>query len=222
VLFSYFAPEVCVVVRLMSWKRSFDKLADESALAKRKKQVLDGLLENGRISRPTYDVFGAEIDETVAEIEREQNALLEKMNCKIGELEDQVRTLEILLANFEIQHVAGEVSEDLYQREIGLLSVGLDTARQELNAVKEAASRLPSGTQLPTTEVSVQEVAQAEDSEKIEARKPDADVVEEPVIVQVAESPSDAAEKPQETQKETSSQVAETKAEEETETEVTD
>lgn len=206
----------------MSWKRSFDKLADESALAKRKKQVLDGLLENGRISRPTYDVFGAEIDETVAEIEREQNALLEKMNCKIGELEDQVRTLEILLANFEIQHVAGEVSEDLYQREIGLLSVGLDTARQELNAVKEAASRLPSGTQLPTTEVSVQEVAQAEDSEKIEARKPDADVVEEPVIVQVAESPSDAAEKPQETQKETSSQVAETKAEEETETEVTD
>ena len=53
------------------------------------------------------------------------------------ELENQIRTLETLLANYEIQHVAGEIDEEIYQQEINLLTTGLETTRNELNIIKQ-------------------------------------------------------------------------------------
>ena len=80
-------------------------------MARKKKQALDNLLSTGRISQSTYDSFSKEMDEAIAEIERQRNALLEKMGSKMKELEGQIRTLEMLFANYEIQHVAGEVDD---------------------------------------------------------------------------------------------------------------
>ncbi|MEM3700710.1 MAG: CdvA-like protein [Candidatus Bathyarchaeia archaeon] len=135
---------------MISWKHSFRRLNEEYEIAKKKKQALDNLLENGRISQPTHEMFDKEIAEAIAEIERQKRDLLEKMNSKIRELESQIKTLEVLVANYEIQHVTGEVEEEVYQREINLLSVGLDTARKELDAIKEAFNQLSGNTQIPT------------------------------------------------------------------------
>src|SRR3972149_3957163 len=48
----------------------------------------------------------------------------------------------MLLANYEIQHVVGEIDEDTYQHEITLLSTGLETTKHELDTIKEAATQL--------------------------------------------------------------------------------
>jgi hypothetical protein len=130
---------------MISWKRSLDILNAEKETAEKKKQALNGLLSTGRISQSTHDMFSMEIEEALSEIERQQKALLQKMNAKIAELGEQVKTLEILLADFEIQHVTGEIDEETYQREINVLSIGLETSRLELNSVKDAADRLASG-----------------------------------------------------------------------------
>ncbi|MGB9756453.1 MAG: CdvA-like protein [Candidatus Bathyarchaeales archaeon] len=145
---------------MISWKHSFRRLNEEYEIAKKKKQALDNLLENGRISQSTHEMFDKEIAEAIAEIERQKRDLLEKMNSKIRELESQIKTLEVLVANYEIQHVTGEVEEEVYQREINLLSVGLDTARKELDAIKEAFNQLSGNTQIPTAaeDVAPQEV----------------------------------------------------------------
>jgi hypothetical protein len=135
----------CSVHKLISWKRSFGRLNEEHELAKKKRQALDRLLDNGRISQATYKLFNLEIDDAIAEIDRQQKVLLERMASKMVELEGQIKTLEILLANFEIEHVAGEVEEETYQRETGLLSMGLETARRDLEVLKEAADQLSSG-----------------------------------------------------------------------------
>ncbi|MEM3736217.1 MAG: CdvA-like protein [Candidatus Bathyarchaeia archaeon] len=108
----------------------------------KKRQALNSLLESGRISRPTYELFENEMNEAIAEIERQRKALLDKMAVKARELEEQIKTLEKLLANFEIQHVGGEIEEEVYQREIALLSMGLESTRQELNAIKETIEKL--------------------------------------------------------------------------------
>jgi chromosome segregation ATPase len=135
---------------LISWKHSFRRLNEEYEIAMKKKQALDSLLENGRISQSTHEIFDREIADAIAEIERQKRDLLEKMNSKVRELESQIKTLEVLVANYEIQHVTGEVEEEVYQREISLLSVGLDTARKELDTIKEALNRLSSNVQIPT------------------------------------------------------------------------
>jgi hypothetical protein len=166
------------VLKLISWKHSFKKLTEENEMAKKKKQALDNLLNTGRISQSTYDLFNNEIDEAIAEIERQQKTLLEKMNSKMEELEAQIKTLEMLLANFEIQHVTGEVDEEVYQREIGILSMGIETAKQELDIVKEAVNQLSSGMQISSTEVVVEQKMEPQ-SERTEVSEPKVEVAEE-------------------------------------------
>jgi len=157
-------------------------------MAKKKKQALDNLLNTGKISPLTHEVFNKEIDATVEEIEKQQKALLEKMNTKMKELEEQIRTLEMFLANFEIQHVTGEVDDETYQREINLLSVGLDTARNELGAVKEAVNQLSTNTQNLTVDVNIQEKIEPPPSENIDAAKTEIKVAEEtPPVVEIKE-----------------------------------
>jgi chromosome segregation ATPase len=133
------------VKRMILWKQFFGTLNEEYETARKKRQALDNLLSTGRISQPTYEMFSMEMVEAITEIERRQKALLQKMNAKIVELEEQVKTLEILLASYEIQHVTGEIDEQTYHHEINVLSMGLETSRMELNSAKEAADQLASG-----------------------------------------------------------------------------
>jgi hypothetical protein len=170
------------VLKLISWKHSFKKLNEENEMAKKKKRALDNLLNTGRISQSTYDLFNNEIDEGIAEIERQQKTLLEKMNSKMEELEEQIKTLEMLLANFEIQHVTGEVDEEVYQREIGVLSMGIETAKHELDVVREAVNQLSSGMQILSTEVGVEQKIEPQSAEN-EVSQPKVEVVEETVSV---------------------------------------
>jgi len=133
------------VRKLISWKHSFRRLNEEFDIARKKKQALDNLLNNNRISQSTHDIFNKEIDEAIADIEKQQKALLEKMATKVLELEGQVKSLEMLLANYEIRHVTGEIDEESYQRDSELLTIGLETAKQELEQVKDAADHLAVG-----------------------------------------------------------------------------
>jgi hypothetical protein len=132
--------------RMISWKYSFRRLNEEYEIAKKKKQALDSLYETGKISQATRDSFDGDLTSAIAEIEKQQKELVAKMQGKVSELESQIKTLETLLANYEIQHVVGEIEEDVYQREIVLLSNGLDTAKHELENIKEATKQLSTPT----------------------------------------------------------------------------
>jgi hypothetical protein len=220
-LFPSFAAKKWTVLKLISWKHSFKKLNEENEMAKKKKQALDNLLNTGRISQSTYDLFNNEIDEAIAEIERQQKALLEKMNSKMEELEEQIKTLERLLANFEIQHVTGEVDEEVYQNEMGILSMGIETAKHELDVVREAVNQLSSGMQISSTEVVVEQKIEPQSAET-EVSEPKVEVVEEklskspvePVDVKEVDSFQAQQENPQETSQSTEeSQSTETVAE---------
>jgi len=192
---SFFYAKKWTVLKLISWKHSFKRLNEEYEMARKKKQALDNLLNSGRISQSTYELFNNEIAEAILEIERQQKDLLDKMNSKMKELEGQIKTLEMLFANFEIQHVIGEVEEEVYQREISLLSMGLETARKELDAVKDALNQLSTSMQIPAAEVVEQQEIKPQAPENVE-------VVEQQVsTVEVAEMGSSQTpqEKPQET-----------------------
>ena len=214
-LFPSFAAKKWTVLKLISWKHSFRKLNEENEMTKKKKQALDNLLNTGRISQSTYDLFNNEIDEAIAEIERQEKGLLEKMNSKMEELEEQIKTLEMLLANFEIQHVTGEVDEEVYQREIGILSMGIETAKQELDMVREAVNQLSSGMQVSTPEMVVQQKIEPQ-PEETEVSEPKVEVVEEklpePPVEPVEVKEVDSFQAQQENQQETSQSTKESQS----------
>jgi|GEM_PF-668340 hypothetical protein len=167
--------------KMISWKHSFSRLNEEYELAKKKKQALGSLLETGKISETTHSLFTREIDEAVAEIDCQRKALLGKMASKAMELQEQIRTLEILLANFEIQHVTDEVDDETYRRETELLGTGLEAAKKELDDVQYAVNQLsndevimeqdaePAQIQAPEPEVKFsEETPQATENEQTE------------------------------------------------------
>jgi hypothetical protein len=174
------------VLKLISWKHSFKRLNEEYEIAKKKKHALDNLFENGRMSQSTRDSFDTDINAVIMEIEKQQKDLLIKMHGKSQELESQIKTLETLLANYEIQHVVGEIDEEMYQREITLLSTGLESARNELNIIKEATNQLCPPVEAPTTEPALpveENEVEAVQSETVE------NVSDAPVEVEVAAEP---------------------------------
>jgi len=156
---------------------------------------LDNLYETGRISQSTRDSFNNEILAAITEIEKQQQDLLAKMQLKTQELESQIKTLETLFANYEIQHVVGEIDEEIYQREITLLGTGLETAKHELNIIKEAANQLcppvsaPVPPPMPTTEPTTEPAPLPTESEAAPTPPPE-NVPVAPAEVEVATEPA--------------------------------
>jgi hypothetical protein len=178
---STFKPKNARCRDLISWKHSFKRLNEEYEIAKKKKQALDSLFEKGRISQSTHESFSSEIAQGMAEIERQQKDLLEKMKTKMNELENHVKTLEMLFANYEIQHVAGEVDEEVYQHEINILTVGLETAKHELETVKDAINQLSMPEQAPLAGVQPEAELQTQPTETVETSQTEVKVAEETV-----------------------------------------
>ena len=194
-----------MVLELISWKHSFERINEEHEIVKRKKQALDDLLSTGKISQSTYDSFNQEMNDAVAEIEKQQKALLEKMNSKVNDLEQQVKILETLLANFEIKHVTGEIDEEIYQRKTELLSMGLETARQELDVTKESVNQFSGGIQIteaialpPTPETITPQEIETQPAEEVTALQPEVEVTEEIVPTEEAETEGEVAEEAEE------------------------
>jgi len=136
------AIETCGAYKLISWKHTFKRLNEEYEIAQKKKNALDNLCASGKISQSTCDSFTVEITNAINEIEKQRHELAEKMNSRTQNLEGQIKTLEMLLANYEIQHVVGEIEEDIYNREITLLTNSLETTRNELCVMKDAINQL--------------------------------------------------------------------------------
>ncbi|MCX8153710.1 MAG: CdvA-like protein [Candidatus Bathyarchaeota archaeon] len=137
---------------MISWKYSFKRLNEEYEIALKKKQALDNLFKTGRISEATRNSFENDINAVLIEIEKQQKDLVVKMQGKMQELENQIKTLEMLLANHELQHVIGEIDEESYRREITLLTTGLENAKRELDSIKEAINQLCSPVKSLVTE----------------------------------------------------------------------
>ena len=195
---------------MISWKHSFERINEEYEIVQRKKQALDNLLSTGKISQSTYDSFNQEMNNAVAEIERQQKALLEKMSLKVNELKQQVKILEMLLANFEIQHATGEIDEEIYQHKTELLSMGLEAARQELDVTKESVNQFSGSTQLteaieppPTPETMELQEVETQPTEEVTAIQPEVEVTEETVPTAESEEDEGEGEIPEEVTEET-------------------
>lgn len=183
------AIETCGAYKLISWKHTFKRLNEEYEIAQKKKKALDNLYTSGKISQSTCDSFTVEITNAINDIEKQRHELAEKMNSRTQDLEGQLKTLEMLLANYEIQHVVGEIDEDIYNREINLLTTSLETTRNELCVMKDAINQIfppqPIADQVTSEPVSLSPEA------VVEAASPDVPVETptiEPAIMMEPES----------------------------------
>ena len=149
-------------------------------LARKKKQALDNLFNSGKISACTYDSLDNQLINMIADIEMRQKILVDNLASKVEDLEKQIGTLEVFLAQSEIQYVAGEINDELHANETSAFSNGLGSLRKQLCSLKEAV-----GTFTPAVveSIPISAPVEAEPLEFVEM--PDEARVEETVEIPV-------------------------------------
>jgi molecular chaperone GrpE (heat shock protein) len=120
------------------WKYSFELITRELDLTNKKEQALEELFASSKISKSTYDYLEAELKEAIADMETHLQSLKNKMNARAQELEKQIYTLELFLADLEIHHAAEEISDEAYENENKAILLGLETTKHELSEIKNS------------------------------------------------------------------------------------
>ena len=129
---------------MSSWRESFEIVSQELALAKKKKQALDQLLANKRMSQPTYYHLENALTASISDLETHQRSLAHKMDSRIDELEEQIPLLEWVLADLEIRRVGEEVGEEIYAKRKERVMQGLDATKTELNEIRTSLAKIRS------------------------------------------------------------------------------
>ena len=120
------------VFGLSLWKNSFEMVSRELELVKKKKQALHELLATATISQPTYETLSGELTDGLSYLESYRKSLIEKMKATASDVETQISTLELFLANLEIHHAAGEAEDESYSQQSDAITLGLEAAKNEL------------------------------------------------------------------------------------------
>jgi len=150
---------------LSLWKYSFELINKELEVTRKKKQALDNLFEERKISQSTYDYLNSELSKAISELENDFKRLRERMETRAQELESQLSSLELLLASLEIHHAAGDVDDETYEKENKAILLGLEATRQELNDIKSSLQSPPTETIEAPVQVEEKITGEAETTE---------------------------------------------------------
>ena len=184
-----------MVLNLSLWKYSFELISKELEVTKKKKQALENLFAEGKISQSTYEYLKSEIAKAISELESNLSRLKEKMATRAQELESQLSSLELLLASLEIHHAAGDISDEIYEKENKAILLGLEATKRELNDIKSSLQGPPVEAEEKPTVPEEEEVSEPE--EKPSEPQPEQTVItyeESQVKEQESEAEKEAAE----------------------------
>lgn len=155
------------------WKNSYEMANRELELVTKKRQALDELLATDRISQSTFETLERELTDAFSGLESYHKSLIEKIKARTGDLERQINTLELFLANLEIHHAAGEIDNESYNRQSQAITLGLGATKEELNEIRSLLA-----TVAPAEEA--REAAEVEPAVSVEAEAPMATEAQEP------------------------------------------
>ncbi len=126
----------------MTLKHSLEIVTSELELIGKKRQALIDLIDTGKISQSTYDYINTDLTNAMSDIEAQRKTLADKITSRANELENQLKSLEMFLANLEIHYVANEIDDSLYKNQRDAVVLGLEATRQEINDTKEVLGKL--------------------------------------------------------------------------------
>ncbi|MEM2344016.1 MAG: CdvA-like protein [Thermoproteota archaeon] len=131
---------------MFSWESDFEEAVKTINIYSKKIQTLKTLRESGKISEKTAEFLQKEFDNYVKTIEARKQTVLEKLETRLKEVQQQMEVIEKLIANNEIRFSAQEISEDRYTKIATALNYALEETRNEYESLREAISIL---TRLP-------------------------------------------------------------------------
>lgn len=115
------------------WKADAERLCREVIVAQRKLQALDQLIQQGKINDSSSQALRKIYEENLFKGEQNKKLLIEHLTERSRRLEDSFRKLDELLSDLEVQHLTGDMDEEVYS----LMGASLKTAFNRTIAEKK-------------------------------------------------------------------------------------
>lgn len=128
--------EESIVIQRPEWKVDSEELRREAEVSKRRMSALENLYSAGKVSARTYQELSEEYRKVLRSQEGERQRLIDLLEERNGELSRQIALLERLLADTEVQHMTGELSDNAFRTAASSLRSGIDRALQEKREVE--------------------------------------------------------------------------------------
>jgi len=125
-----------IIIQRPEWKVDNEELRREAEVSKRRMSALENLYSGGKVSARTYQELSEEYRKVLKSQEEERQRLIDLLEERNGELSRQIALLERLLADTEVQHITGELSENAFKIAASSLKSGIDRALQEKREVE--------------------------------------------------------------------------------------
>lgn len=125
------------VYYIQPWELEAESLKKQFDLIIRRIKALDELHRNGDIDEAIYEELRKQHSSSIEELKEQRDALLESLNERIKKLDNQIKELEIFLANSKMQHTSGEIDDQAYRTAYEAVNRGLNRAISEKNHLKE-------------------------------------------------------------------------------------
>jgi len=125
-----------ILILRPDWKVNAEELRRDMEISKRRMSALENLYAANKISAKTYQELSEEYGKVLKCQEEERTRLMSMLESRNGELSRQIALLERLLADTEVQHITGEISDGEFKIAASSLKSGLDRALQEKRDVE--------------------------------------------------------------------------------------
>jgi len=180
-------------------KARANRLCDEIPLIWRKDQALKELLEKKEVPRELYEDLHSSFEGALNQLKAEAQGILENLDKRIAECNNQIKELNSALVNLEIEKYIGKIDDTLYNTAIEILQQNIrwiNAEKEDLESLKSKLSSILLGESIPqqpeTTEENVEENEKMEQPAE-ETSTPFPEPPEQPFVVYV----KDAAEESQ-------------------------
>lgn len=127
---------------MFSWESDFEEAVKTINIYSKKLQTLRTLRESGKISDKTAEFLQREFDNYVKAIEARKQTVMERLETRLREVQQQIEIIEKLVANNEVRYSAQEVTEDKYNKIATALNYALEESRNEYESLREAITIL--------------------------------------------------------------------------------
>ena len=119
------------------WEFEANNLKQQYDLISRRTRALDELYRNGSLDKAIYEELRSQHISTIDELEEQKQILIESLRTRGEKLENQIRELEIFLANCKMQHSSGEIDSSSYDLSYEAVDNGFKKVLSEKSYLKE-------------------------------------------------------------------------------------
>lgn len=131
---------------MFSWESDFEEAVKTINIYRKKLQTLRTMRETGKISDKTADFLQKEFENYVKTIESRKQTVMDKLENRMREVQQQMDVVEKLMANNEIRYSAQEIADERYNKIATALNYAIEESKNEYESLKEAIailSKLP-------------------------------------------------------------------------------